>query len=844
MNRHRSWMYVLASAAAAILLVVPHSRLGDTSVFAKDQERQGDIKDNQNDERDQHKDDRLSATRSSPIAITAHNKFVWSVNPDNNSVSVFFVAQDANKKIAEIPVGKEPWCVAIKQRQHGHDGDREAKKHDDDDDDIKVYVTNMVSGTVSVIDSRKKKVVDTIRVGAEPFGCALTPDGKMLYVANQSSETVSVIDTERDHVVDTIRQVGTKPHGIAITADGKKVYVTQLLSERPGPGETRPLTETEGADNGRVGRVTVIDADTNKTINTVILNPLPNVGDAFKSDGNTLAREPLSTPPVFDNVTGAFPNLLEAIVVRGDLAYVPGTCSSPNGPFRFSVNVQSCLSTINTEQDAEAFGPGTTLNMNVGVNFEPTGVKLFNTNPFAVAFKESAAEGFVVLAATDRLLRVTLDTDGRPTINPPAGAGDPGNIIRIQLKDPNEILEPDPEDVIGGKNPRGLALNSKDTRAYVMDFVSRDVAVVDISGDDPTLYRTIARIQSANLPAAGTVDAIVQRGKQLFNSAIGPVGEQANSVRPAGRMSDTGWGTCYSCHVNGLVDSVTWMFADGPRQAISMHSTFTSGDVVIVNGAPKLPESHQRALNWSAVRDEVQDFTRNVRAVSGGGGLIRIDALGNPVPEGVAGLAQLPDLRPTANSGLNPDLDAISTYLALGVRAPISPVSSNSQNAKRGRKLFENAGCQSCHGGPDWTTSIIDFTPPPEAAEIVDAQLVRFLCRVGTFDAALFTDGVSNEIRANNAANVQARGALGINVPSLISVFASAPYLHSGAAPTLDAVLENVSHRSAGSGGVDTLTNANDRRALVRFLVSIDRDTVPFPAQTPPANSCGPMATQ
>jgi hypothetical protein len=30
------------------------------------------------------------------------------------------------------------------------------------------------------------------------------------------------------------------------------------------------------------------------------------------------------------------------------------------------------------------------------------------------------------------------------------------------------------------------------------------------------------------------------------------------------------------------------------------------------------PDSHQRALKWSAVRDEVEDFPRNVRAVSGG----------------------------------------------------------------------------------------------------------------------------------------------------------------------------------------------------------------------------------
>jgi CxxC motif-containing protein (DUF1111 family) len=230
----------------------------------------------------------------------------------------------------------------------------------------------------------------------------------------------------------------------------------------------------------------------------------------------------------------------------------------------------------------------------------------------------------------------------------------------------------------------------------------------------------------------------------------------------------------------------------------------------------------------------VQDFERNIRAVSGGGGLIA------GIAEGAAGLAQVPDLTPIANTGRSADLDAIATYLALGVRAPISPVSSHSVG--RGRRLFREAGCQNCHGGPNWTISALDFTPPPDASQIVDAQLVKFLCRVGTFDPNLFSDGVSNEIRANNAANVQARGALGLNPPSLISVFASAPYLHSGAAPTLAAVLENVTHRTAGRlDGLDTLTDQRDRRELVRFLKSIDRGTRPFLDVTPPATACGPQ---
>jgi len=76
---------------------------------------------------------------------------------------------------------------------------------------------------------------------------------------------------------------------------------------------------------------------------------------------------------VFDTTTGAFPNLLESIVIRGNFAYVTSTCSSPNGPFRFNVNVQSCLAVIDTTRDVEAFA---TLNMNAGVNFEPAGKKL------------------------------------------------------------------------------------------------------------------------------------------------------------------------------------------------------------------------------------------------------------------------------------------------------------------------------------------------------------------------------------------------------------------------------------------------------------------------------------
>ena len=74
-------------------------------------------------------------------------------------------------------------------------------------------------------------------------------------------------------------------------------------------------------------------------------------------------------------------------------------------------------------------------------------------------------------------------------------------------------------------------------------------------------------------------------------------------------------------------------------------------------------------------------------------------------------------------------------------------------------------------------------------------------------------------------------GAQGFAVPSLLSAFSleGAAQLHSGAALTFDEVLLNVTHRSAGTGGVDTLTNASDRAKVATFLRSIDLATAPLP---------------
>ena len=58
------------------------------------------------------------------------------------------------------------------------------------------------------------------------------------------------------------------------------------------------------------------------------------------------------------------------------------------------------------------------------------------------------------------------------------------------------------------------------------------------------------------------------------------------------------------------------MFDAGPRQTIPLDGMFN-----------KLASHDQRILNWSAVRDENQDFELNTRGVFGGRGLIDDDRL-------------------------------------------------------------------------------------------------------------------------------------------------------------------------------------------------------------------------
>ncbi len=87
-------------------------------------------------------------------------------------------------------------------------------------------MTNFGGASVSVVAIATNTVLPSILVGNNPYGIAITPDGKYAYVVNNVDGTVSVIAIATNTVVGSPIHVGSGPQYIAITPDGSFVYVS------------------------------------------------------------------------------------------------------------------------------------------------------------------------------------------------------------------------------------------------------------------------------------------------------------------------------------------------------------------------------------------------------------------------------------------------------------------------------------------------------------------------------------------------------------------------------------------------------------------------------------------
>ena len=589
---------------------------------------------------------------------------------------------------------------------------------------------------------------------------SLSPDGKTLWVVNPDANSVTAIDIETLQASEPIA-VGKEPWSIAISPVGIVVANrsddTLSLLNNGNRSDISVGPELGGvalSPNGKLAYVTVSSADqvaivdlsSSKVIKRISVGRLPWAIAVIGS--NTNSRE-------------------EAVIVTHRLARL-----RENGAEGTNDGKEGWLTIIRGNEVVKEvsispfdFGFANALESVAIKDNTILVTHLLNSPELPRTFFDTISGGisFVSLESSKELLeqRIHLtDSDFSTPVNFPRAIAITSDGIKayVVLAGTNAVMgidlsQPEKPKLIGfwavGDNPRGIALAKDGTRAYVMNYLSRDVSVLDLT--DTVRRPEIARISVA----PETLEPEILRGKTIFNNANDP------------RISRLGWMSCASCHLDGGVDGTTWVTSEGSRQTMPLWNL-----------------AGTEPLHISATRDEVQDFEHDIETLMNGVGFASGPAhklLGEP------------------NSGSSSDLDALAAFVLQGTRVPQAPKGDEGA-LERGREVFLKAGCNSCHGGENWTISRL----PDEAGNLSpnnEEEVLAVLHDVGTYNPATDVFGKN-----------------GFDVPTLLGLHATAPYLHDGSARALALVLDNLEH-------IPQKLTKKEHEDLVVFLQGIDAKT-------------------
>ena len=115
----------------------------------------------------------------------------------------------------------------------------------------RAYVSHVMPGSVSVVDIERGEVIGSIDTGPGCEGIAVSPDGRFMWAANHGAQTISVIDARALRVVDTLACPGF-PFRVRFTPDGEKVVVSN-----PSVAAIELFDAETREHGGRIGLFTV-----------------------------------------------------------------------------------------------------------------------------------------------------------------------------------------------------------------------------------------------------------------------------------------------------------------------------------------------------------------------------------------------------------------------------------------------------------------------------------------------------------------------------------------------------------------------------------------------------------
>jgi len=606
-----------------------------------------------------------------------------------------------------------------------------------------LYAAEATGGGIARIDTSSGEVADRIPLGLPVSGLALSPDEKKLFVtAGAAAGRVLEIDAETGRTLRTL-PAGHSPTAPVVVPGGKTLCVCNRFDDDVSVLDIATGRETARIPVAREPVAAVFEPGGRRLF---VANHLP-LGPA---DGEYTAAGVSVIEPGSGRAAGSGADASGAsfIALPNGSTGLRGICAAPDGLHVYVTHILARYQLPTTQLERGW------MNTNAISIIDAAALKLVNTvllddvdlgaaNPWGAACTPDGRYLCIAHAGTHEVSVIDLEAlhakldrvaEGTETAGASRSSSDVPNDLSF-LVDLRRRLK------LEGNGPRGLAVAG--TRIFAAEYFSDSIGMADADPAVRHVPRSIALSGRESL-------APERRGK---NPTSGSLGDHIPVVQPGGFLTPERrgerlfndaticfqqWQSCASCHPDGRTDGRNWdLLNDGmgnPRNTKSM---------LLAHQTPPAMITGVRDRAEIAVRSGIRHILFSVR------------------PEGDAAAidAYLKSLEPVP-----------SPHLVDGELAAA---------ARRGREIFERAGCAACHPAPLYT----------------DLQLHD----VGTGPAA-------------------EEGCV-LDTPTLVECWRTAPYLIDGRATTMEDV--QVRHnRGDGHGATQSLT-PEQIGDLATFILSL-----------------------
>lgn len=177
--------------------------------------------------------DPTASLHGSSMARSPDGRWLYLADTEGDAI---FVVDLSDRSLARFDVGGGPEELVVRG-------------------DGRVFVTLRTGGAVAAFDGPTLQPVGVARLGVEPFGVALSPDGRFVYATAAQSRTLTALDASTLEPVWITGLELEEPRGIAVDPDGLAAYVVHLREPSVSvvdlaTGERRPSLLLPGEHEG------------------------------------------------------------------------------------------------------------------------------------------------------------------------------------------------------------------------------------------------------------------------------------------------------------------------------------------------------------------------------------------------------------------------------------------------------------------------------------------------------------------------------------------------------------------------------------------------------------------